>query len=125
MTLKACSVEGCDRVAKARGLCQNHYTAWRYANVPAERERRKARGRAYAKERYANDPVYRARKKSRAERYSARFHVIAGHLVEVPNLTSPTEGSNGAGGAGRPPLPPESNVRATRGHRDQHGGAPG
>lgn len=125
MTFKACSAEGCARVARSRGLCENHYTQWRYATIPEERERKKARGRAYAKRRYATDPVYRAEKATRSKLYGARFRVIGGILVEVPTGTSPTGNSNGAGGAGGASPAPETDVRATRGLRDRHGGASG
>lgn len=125
MTLKACSVEGCDRVAKARGLCQNHYSQWRFANVPAARERRRAAGREYAKRRWATDPEYRARRKAQSQLYTARFHVVSGVLVEVPNDGSATNGSKGRDGADAPSPSPAPNVRATRGLPDQHGGSSG
>lgn len=36
-----------DRAARARGLCGSCYATWRYRNVPACREARRARSKAY------------------------------------------------------------------------------
>lgn len=45
--LNVCTVEGCDRRAEARGLCNKHYQAWHRVHGEAAREERK-RARAAA-----------------------------------------------------------------------------
>jgi 5-methylcytosine-specific restriction endonuclease McrA len=36
--MKTCSVEGCGKKHKSRGLCNAHYSAWRLENIPGARE---------------------------------------------------------------------------------------
>lgn len=64
---RTCSVEGCERVHKAYGLCRRHYERERYATDPEYRERqlKNARKPAYLERkkarrrvRYAVDPEY-------------------------------------------------------------------
>lgn len=86
--VKACSIEGCDRVARSRGLCVNHHDQWKRRTDPAYRERRNARNR----EQYATrSPEAKARLRARARErerakaplYGARYRVVDGRLVDT------------------------------------------
>ena len=75
------SPEGCDRKAKALGLCQKHYMREYYRSTPERREKNRLRVNAYnqqpeIKERHAQrmnelyrtDPDFRERAKARSRR---------------------------------------------------------
>lgn len=40
MAERTCSIEGCERLVRARGLCISHYNGWRNKNGPVRTDRR-------------------------------------------------------------------------------------
>ena len=65
MSKPVCGFEGCDRNARARGFCHNHYMIWWRANNPEKAKATEARRyakhserlRALSQERRSYDPV--------------------------------------------------------------------
>ncbi len=71
--MRVCEVEGCEKKHAARGMCNNHYHNWFYANSPETREKsRKSTAKwvsnnrerydAYMKEYYNRSDVIEKRK---------------------------------------------------------------
>lgn len=146
MTPAICRAPGCERPAKTRGLCRNHYWKWRDATSPnrcsIEGCPKAARSNGlcqnhYHQAIYRTDAGHRERRKAIADasRKRIRKRVEAAGFPptgrdpgQVPDVASP----NGATGEPRTPsgyrTPPSGSAPspgASVGHGDQIGGAVG
>lgn len=57
---RACSAEGCDEAARAKGMCGRHHTAWWRSQDPDRMERAREASRRYAARKRAERDEARA-----------------------------------------------------------------
>lgn len=68
--METCTVEGCHRQLKyvTKGLCRAHYQAWRYKNLPSDKDRQRRNAKAYRKANADKVRAYGAEWKLRNQR---------------------------------------------------------